>query len=104
MLVEGWLARAAAARPDHVALETPSGRATYDELLAAARGRAARLLGLGAGPRLPVALALPPGLEFAHALHSCLLLGAVAMPVDTRLPALARAKLASRAAVVLEEP
>ena len=104
MLVEGWLARAAAARPHHVALETPSGSSTYEELLAAARAGAVQLLELGAGPSASVAIALPPGLEFAHALHSCLLLGAIAVPVDMRLPAPARAKLTSRAAVILEEP
>jgi O-succinylbenzoic acid--CoA ligase len=104
MLVEGWLARAAAARPRHIALETPSGRSTYEELLAAARAGAVRLRDLGAGPREPVAISLPPGLEFAHALHACLLLGAVAVPVDVRLPAPARAKLTSRAAIVLDEP
>src|SRR5438445_11430691 len=104
MLVEGWLARAAAARPRHVALETPSGRATYEELLTAARAGAVRLRDLGAAPRVPVAISLPPGLEFAHALHACLLLGAVAVPVDVRLPAPARAKLTSRAAIVLDEP
>ena len=40
-----------------------------------------------------VAIALPPGLAFAQALHACLLLGAVAVPVDLRLTA-ARASAA----------
>jgi O-succinylbenzoic acid--CoA ligase len=104
MLVEGWLARAAAARPRHVALETRLRSSTYEDLLAAARAGAVRLRDLGAGPRVPVAISLPPGLEFAHALHACLLLGAVAVPVDVRLPATARAKLTSRAAIVLDQP
>jgi O-succinylbenzoic acid--CoA ligase len=104
MLVEAWLARAAAARPRLVALETPSGSWTYDELQRAALAGAAQLRELGAGPGVPVAIALPPGLEFARALHACLLLGAVAVPVDMRLPEGARAKISARAAVVVAEP
>ena len=38
----------------------------------------------GVGPRTGVAIALPPGLAFAQALHACLLLGAVAVPLDPR--------------------
>ncbi|HEX4563709.1 MAG TPA: AMP-binding protein [Solirubrobacteraceae bacterium] len=104
MLVEAWLARAAAARPRLVALETPSGSWTYGELEHAALAGAAQLRELGAGPGVPVAIALPPGLEFARALHACLLLGAVAVPVDMRLPEGARAKVSAAAEVLVEEP
>src|SRR5947199_89244 len=50
------------------------------------------------------AVALPAGLAFAQALHACLLLGAVAVPVDVRAPARERERVASDAAVVVEEP
>ncbi|HMH46357.1 MAG TPA: AMP-binding protein, partial [Solirubrobacteraceae bacterium] len=87
MLVEAWLTRAAAARPDRTALHTPAGACSYAELLASALLAAEELAerGVVAGER--VAIALPAGLEFAHALHACLLLGAVAVPVDLRLSA-----------------
>ena len=104
MLVEAWLARAAAARPRLVAVETPSGSWTYEELYGAALAGAAQLRELGAGPGVPVAIALPPGLEFAHSLHACLLLGAVAVPIDMRLPDAARAKIGASAQLLLDEP
>ncbi len=46
-------------------------------------GRELARRGARAGER--VAIALPPGIEFAQALHACFLLGAVAVPVDLRL-------------------
>jgi o-succinylbenzoate---CoA ligase len=104
MVVEGWLARAAAAQPDRAALETPAGSWSYAELHAAARAGAAELAARGAGPGRGVAIALPPGLAFAQALHSCLLIGAPAVPVDLRLPAEQRALVAEGAAVLVDEP
>ncbi len=77
MPIDPWLPRAAALRPDRVAIEAPEGSLTYAELLDRAR------LDVAAGSR--VALALPPGLEFAVALHAVLLARAVAVPVDPRL-------------------
>ena len=50
------------------------------ELLAAARAGAAQLAARGAGRGERVAIALRAGLDFAQALHACLLLGAVAVP------------------------
>jgi O-succinylbenzoic acid--CoA ligase len=81
-----WLERAAALRPDRVALEAPDGRLTYAELLAAARAEARDLRGR-------VAIDLPPGLEFAVRLHACLVAGAAAVPIDPRLGARERAAL-----------
>src|SRR5579871_2687365 len=81
MLVDGWLARAAAARPGHPALTTPSATLTYEQLHADARSGAAELESLGAGPAARVGIALPAGLDFARALHACLLVGAAAVPV-----------------------
>jgi O-succinylbenzoic acid--CoA ligase len=77
---EQWLVRAAARRPDRVAVEAGDQRLTYAELLDRARD-AAR--GLEPGRRVP--LTEPAGLDFVVALHACLLAGAAAMPVDPRL-------------------
>jgi o-succinylbenzoate---CoA ligase len=104
MLVEGWLSRAAAAHPARTALQTPAGSWSYTELLAAARSGAGELRRRGVRPGERVAIALPAGLAFAQALHSCLLSGAVAVPVDPRLGAAERARVLEGAAVVVEEP
>src|SRR6202035_5937309 len=58
----------------------------------------------GAGPGRRVSIALPPGLAFAQALHACLLLGAVAIPLDLRLSSSEREHVAAGAAVLVEEP
>jgi o-succinylbenzoate---CoA ligase len=104
MLVDGWLSRAAASRPDHIALDAPTGRRSYAELAAAAGGAAAELAerGVSAGER--VAIALPPGLDFASALHACMLLGAVAVPVDLRLSELERETITGGCVTVVERP
>src|SRR4051794_33623447 len=82
-----WLERAARRAPERTAVETPEGSWTYAELLDRARAGAGRLSEMGARPGERVALALPPGLGYVHALHSCLLLGAAVVPVDLRLAA-----------------
>jgi len=104
MVVEGWLDRAARARPGHVALQTPQGSLSYSELLAAARAGAEQLAERGARRGQRVAIAMPPGLAFAQALHACLLLGAIAVPVDPRSSPSERELLAAGAAVLLEAP
>ncbi len=84
MQVEAWLQRAAGSAPTRTALETPDARVSYRELarLAQAGARELRERGVARGER--VAIALPPGVEFAQALHACLLVGAVATPIDLR--------------------
>src|SRR3984893_5601310 len=104
MLVQGWLGRAAAARPDHIALRTGEGDWTYAHLLSAAQLGACELTALGVGAGERVAIALPADLGFAQALHACLLLGAVAVPLAVRSPAAERARLSGGARLVLEEP
>ena len=104
MVVDGWLDRAARARPELTALDTPLGSWSYAELLAAARRGADELARRGVRPGQRVAIALPPGLAFAQALHACLLLGAVAVPLDLRLAPAERALIAERAAVSVEAP
>jgi O-succinylbenzoic acid--CoA ligase len=76
---EPWLERAAALRPETIALEAPGIEWTYAELLE--RARAA-----GTGARGEhVAITVPRGPDFVVALHACLLRGAIAVPVDPRL-------------------
>jgi o-succinylbenzoate---CoA ligase len=104
MEVEGWLTRAARAHPGRIALETPGESWSYEQLLAAAHDGARQLTERGAEPGARVAIALAPGLAFAHALHACLLLGAVAVPIDQRLTPAERVSIAVAAAVLVEEP
>ena len=75
--VESWLERAARRRPGAEAVNGVS----YAELLD--RARRVRVPG---GPGARVAIALPPGTDFAVALHAVWLRGAVAVPHDLRLP------------------
>jgi O-succinylbenzoic acid--CoA ligase len=96
--VEPWLLRAARAHPERAAVETPHGALTYAELERAAGAGAAVL-----APGERVAIALPPGLDFAIALHACLRAGAVAVPVDMRLGAAEQARIAAGARL-LDEP
>ncbi len=103
-MVEAWLLRAAAVCPDVVALDTPTGSSTYRALLTAASAGADELAvrGVRAGDR--VAIALPAGLDFAYALHACLLIGAIAVPVDLRLSQAERALVAAGAVATIDEP
>ncbi len=104
MAVEAWLARAAAAHPQRAALETPGESWSYARLYGGARFGAQELAERGAGPGARVAIALPAGAHFAQALHACLLLGAVAVPIDLRLSAAERALVSAGAAVQVSEP
>ncbi|MEA2311259.1 MAG: o-succinylbenzoate---CoA ligase [Solirubrobacteraceae bacterium] len=96
MPIDPWLPRAAALRPERIALDAPEGSLTYAELLGRAR--------LDVAPGARVALALAPGLEFAVALHACLLARAAAMPVDPRLAERERSRLLASAAAVVDAP
>ncbi|MGO9487478.1 MAG: AMP-binding protein [Solirubrobacteraceae bacterium] len=104
MEIEGWLERAAGRAGGRIALQTPAGSWTYEELQAAARAGAAQLGARGVAPGERVAIALPAGLGFAQALHACLLLGAVAVPVDLRLSRSERDRIVAGAAALVEEP
>jgi O-succinylbenzoic acid--CoA ligase len=102
MLDEAWLARAARAHHGRTALDTPAGSCTYAELLTSSAGLAQNLReqGVCAGER--VAIALLPGLEFAYALHACMLLGAVAVPVDLRMSAIEQRAVCAGAVTVVD--
>jgi o-succinylbenzoate---CoA ligase len=103
MVVDGWLARAAASRPEHTALQTPAGSWTYAQLGSAACSGAAQLAVMGAVPGTRIGIALPGGLHFAQALHACLLLGAVAVPIDLRLSGEEQARIVTGCEVTVDE-
>ncbi len=94
MPIDPWLPRAAALHPGRIALEAPEGELTYAQLLEAAR--------IDVAPGSRVALALAPGLDFAVALHACLVARAAAMPVDPRLGEAERRELLASASLVLD--
>jgi O-succinylbenzoic acid--CoA ligase len=104
MLVEGWLARAAASRPGRIALDTPAGVCTYAQLLVRVGDAAEQLHEGGAANGNPLAVPPPPGLDFAYALHACLMIGAVAVPVDLRMPAAEQARIRDGATVLVDQP
>jgi O-succinylbenzoic acid--CoA ligase len=104
VLVESWLHRAARTRPDTVALRADDGALTYAELHAAATLAAQRLSALGVRPGDRVGIALPARRAFAETLHGCLLLGAVAVPVDLRLKAAERRARTASCATVVSRP
>jgi o-succinylbenzoate---CoA ligase len=102
MMVEPFLERAAALRPDRPALESPDGVLTYAALLERAGRGAGALAARGIGPGDRVALLLPAGEAFVVALHAVLLAGAAAMPVDLRLGERERAAQQSEASVAFD--
>jgi len=104
VLVEAWITRAARNRPDRAAIEAHDGTLTYAALDAAVSAAARVLHARGARAGDRVAIALPPGLGFAVALHAAHRLGALAVPVDLRLGEAERAHLAAGAAVVVDAP
>jgi O-succinylbenzoic acid--CoA ligase len=80
MRVEAWLTRAARRRPARAAVNA----LTYADLDAAGSAGARDLHARGARAGDRVAIALPPGEDFAVALHAVWRLGATAVPVDLR--------------------
>jgi O-succinylbenzoic acid--CoA ligase len=74
MTPPSWLPDAAARHPARTAIEAPEGTLTYAELLE--RAEASR-----AEPEVDAV----GGLDFAVALHACLLRGVPVIPLDTRL-------------------
>ena len=102
--MESWLGRAARTRPHAVALESADGSLDFSALDARATSAARRLsaLGVTAGDR--VALALPARAPFVEALHGCMRLGAIAVPIDLRLTASERAARIAGCAAVVDAP
>jgi O-succinylbenzoic acid--CoA ligase len=104
MVVDGWLGRAAAGNPGGTALTTPAGDWTYSQLDAHAAAGARELAARGVRGGVRVGIALPAGLAFAQALHACMRLGAVAVPVDLRLGDADRGAVAGACELLVEEP
>jgi o-succinylbenzoate---CoA ligase len=100
VIVDAWLPRAAARHPDRPAIN----RLTYAQLLGEAAKTARRLAGRGVAAGDRVGIELPPGDAFCVALHACLLLGAVAVPIDVRLGVEERLEVARDAAFVVAGP
>jgi o-succinylbenzoate---CoA ligase len=100
--VEAWLARAARVRGDREALVTGDGDVSYADLYERARRVAGSLLERGIEHGDRVALTLPSD-QLVVALHGCLLIGAVAVPIDLRLREGERAQRTEGAALVMDE-
>ncbi|MGA9858885.1 MAG: AMP-binding protein [Solirubrobacteraceae bacterium] len=100
--MDAWLARAARLRPDRAALIGSGAPVSYADLYAQAAAVAGGLRARGIGRGDQVALALPSE-QLVVALHGCLLIGAVAVPVDLRLRESERAARTDGAALVLEQ-
>jgi O-succinylbenzoic acid--CoA ligase len=79
---------------------------SYAELAALAERTARRLAALGVGEGDRVAVLLPPGVDFAAVVHALPKLGAVLVPVNTRLSTAEREWVIADAGarVVVEEP
>jgi O-succinylbenzoic acid--CoA ligase len=99
-----WLSGAAGRHPERVAVEAPGESVTYRELLLRAVRAAGALHMRGVRRGEPVALLLEPGLPFVEALHGCLLLGAPAVPIDTRLAQRERDAMLREIEVTVERP
>ena len=100
--MEPWLTRTARIHGDRVALRTADGvHTTYAELYDRARAVAAALQARRVAPGDHVALALPSA-ELVVALHACLLLGVVAVPIDLRLTEAEQALRTAHASVILD--
>jgi o-succinylbenzoate---CoA ligase len=100
VLVDSWLPRAAAHHPDRAAVNRMTYAQLEREATRAARRLAAR--GVRAGDR--VGLELPPGEAFCVALHACLLMRAVCVPIDVRLGPEERLAVAREVATVVDGP
>ena len=87
MLIHELLEHTAARLPEKAALICEGCSLTYGEFLRRAEAFASGLEGLGVGQGDRVALLLPNGIEFCIAYFGTLALGAVVVPVNTRLAA-----------------
>lgn len=102
--MEDWLTQTARLAPGALALREPD--VTYAELHEAAARTARRLAGEGVAPGDRVATTLAPGREFAELLHALPRIGAILVPLNTRLGAGERAAQldAAAARLVVGEP
>jgi O-succinylbenzoic acid--CoA ligase len=85
MLVPDWLRRRAQDHPHDLALAAGGERLTFGELDGAADRAARQLAGLGVEAGTRAALLLPSGAVFVILTHALARLGAVMVPLNTRL-------------------
>jgi len=93
MIVPDWLARQAAARPEHPALEIDGARVTFHALAAGVDHLARRLCGRGAR----VATLLPNGLALVELVHAVPRAGGALVLLDPRLTPAEAARQAAHA-------
>jgi len=80
-----WVERRAELTPDRVALVVGDRETSYAELHARSASVAGALSDAGVGPGDRVAVYLPNGREYAETLLACARLGAIIVPLSTRL-------------------
>lgn len=85
--VQASIARQARATPTAIAVVSGADSLTYAELIARADGWAAALQARGAGPDVPVAIAMERSLEMVIAILAVLRAGAAYVPLDLDYPA-----------------
>jgi o-succinylbenzoate---CoA ligase len=100
--MEPWLTRAARIHGARTAIRTADGaQVTYAELHQRACAVAGELQARRVAPGDHVALALPSS-DLVIALHACLLLGVVAIPIDLRLTEAEQALRTAHASLILD--
>ena len=87
MRLETLLAGHALRRPDHPAVVCGTTRLDYAELPTSVRRVASGLRGSAYGRGDRVLVYLPNGIEFVQSVYAVFSLGAIAVPVNTRLTA-----------------
>jgi O-succinylbenzoic acid--CoA ligase len=92
-----WLHVAAGKEPDRVAIECGDRSITYAGLWRRALEAGPGITQLSPGPRGAIVLEIEDRIEFALALHACLLAGRPAIPIDLRLAEEERARRRSAA-------
>src|ERR687896_232968 len=101
MRLDDWLAQRAQTCPDRCAVIADGRQLTYAELEWEATAAARRLAARGVRRGATVALELPPGPDIVVLLHALMKLGAVAYPLDPRLPEAERETELERADPIL---
>jgi O-succinylbenzoic acid--CoA ligase len=86
LILDDWLAQRGQTSPDRIALTFGGLELTYAELEAAASSAARRLAAQGARRDADIVLSMPAGPDYVILLHALIKLGAIACPIDPRLP------------------
>jgi O-succinylbenzoic acid--CoA ligase len=104
--LDNWLAQRADTCPERPGVIADGQEVDYATLESEATATARRLAARGVRRGATVAIELPPGLDHVLALHALMKLGAVAHPIDPRLPDSERGAELERAkpALVLSDP